>query len=129
MDTSQQVTELVGRWADAVLASDAEALAGLSTEDFTIVGPLGFVLDRERWLGSYAGGGLVTHQLHTKDLRVRGYGDTAVAIGEHTQRIEFQARPSGGDFRVTHIAVRRIDRWLLAGQHFCQIAPPPGAGR
>jgi ketosteroid isomerase-like protein len=127
MSVEKQINELVERWASAVLATDAGTLDALATDDFTIVGPLGFVLDKQQWLGAYRSGGLVTHMLITKDLRVRDYGEAAVAIGEHSQKIEFRGDPSGGDFRITHIAVRRGDEWLLAGQHFCQITPPPGA--
>ena len=44
--TDQQIRELGDRWVRAEVSADVDALAELSTEDFTLVGPLGFILDR-----------------------------------------------------------------------------------
>ena len=49
MTTGQQ-------WAAAEAAGDAGALADLVTDDFRLVGPVGFVLDRQQYLGRYQGG-------------------------------------------------------------------------
>lgn len=127
MDVGKQVRELTDRWAQAELDGDVAGLDALAADDFTLVGPLGFVLNKQAWLGRYRSGALATRTLTTKDLQVRGYGDTAVAIGQHAQKIEYGGNPSEGEFRITHIAVRQGDRWLLAGQHLSQIAAPPGA--
>lgn len=47
------------RWADAERRGDVEALDALLTDDFSAVGPYGFVLDKKRWLDRYVSGGLV----------------------------------------------------------------------
>ena len=47
--TDQQIRELGDRWVRAEVSADVDALAELSTEDFTLVGPLGFILDRSQW--------------------------------------------------------------------------------
>ena len=126
--TDTEIRELEARWAAAETAGDTATLADLTVDDFTLVGPLGFVLDRDQWLRRYEGGGLVTHQLDWTDLRVRDYGDTAVVIGLHTQKASFNGNPADGSFRATHVAVRRDGRWRLAGQHLSPVgAPPPFA--
>jgi hypothetical protein len=71
------------------------------------VGPLGFVLNRQQWLGRYRGGDLVTHELTWDDVEVRDDGGCAVAVGRHTQRASFRGNPADGAFRATHIAVAR----------------------
>jgi hypothetical protein len=55
-DTTTEIRELGRRWVDAELRGDADALAALSVADFTLVGPLGFVLTREQWLDRYRSG-------------------------------------------------------------------------
>jgi ketosteroid isomerase-like protein len=119
--------ELSRRWAAAELSSDADTLDTLATDDFTLVGPLGFVLDRQQWLDRYRNGDLVTSSLVWDQVQVRDYGDVAVAVGVHTQEAAYRGQPADGRFRATHIAVRSGGRWLLAGIHMSPIAAPPGA--
>lgn len=122
-----EITELGRRWAAAEVQGDTDTLDELTVDDFTLVGPLGFILDKKQWLDRYRSGQFVTHELDWRDVVVRSYGDTAVAIGIQEQRAAYQGRPSDGKFRVTQILVRRDDRWRLAGVHLSPIAAPPGA--
>lgn len=123
--TDETVREFGRRWADAEQRGDAAALDAMSTEDFTLVGPLGFILDKQQWLDRYRTGGLVTRTLAWDEVSVRDYGDAAVAVGRHTQRAEYQGHPADGSFRSTHILVRRGGQWLLASQHLSPIGGPP----
>ena len=54
--THNEIRELGRRWADAEQRGDADALSALAVEDFTLVGPLGFVLDKQQWLDRYRSG-------------------------------------------------------------------------
>jgi ketosteroid isomerase-like protein len=121
------ITELGRRWAAAEVQGDTDTLDELAVDDFTLVGPLGFVLDRKQWLDRYRSGQFVTTELNWHDVTVRDYGDCAVVIGIQEQRAAYQGRPSDGKFRVTQILVRTDGRWRLAGIHLSPIAPPPGA--
>jgi ketosteroid isomerase-like protein len=126
--THDQIRELGRRWADAEERGDADALSALTVEDFTLVGPLGFVLDKQQWLDRYRSGDFVTHSLQWDDVSVRDYGTAAIAIGRQTQRAAYRGAASDGQFRITHVAVRTGDAWLLAGIHLSPIATPPGRG-
>jgi ketosteroid isomerase-like protein len=128
--SSNEILEFGGRWVQAEQRGDVAALDGMAVEDFTLVGPLGFVLDREQWLARYQTGDLVTKSLNWDQVSVREYGDTAVAIGVHTQQAEFKGNPADGSFRATHILVRREGSWRLAGIHLSPMGgPPPFAPR
>jgi ketosteroid isomerase-like protein len=122
---TDQVMELARHWANAERASDADALERLLADDFLLVGPLGFMLDKTQYLGSRRSGDLRHESLVWDDVHVRGYGDAAVAVGVQTQRTTFQGRDASGRFRVTQVAIRRGDRWILAGLHYSPIAQPP----
>jgi ketosteroid isomerase-like protein len=123
--TDAQIRELGRRWVEAEQGGDDSALQDMSTDDFTMVGPAGFVLDRSQWLQRYRSGELVTRTLIWDQLAVRDYGDTAVVIGVHTQQASYQGKPVDGAFRATHIAIRREEKWLLAGIHLSPIGGPP----
>ncbi|GEL20676.1 nuclear transport factor 2 family protein [Pseudonocardia asaccharolytica] len=127
--TVEEIHELGRRWAEAEQRGDTPSLDAMTTDDFTLVGPLGFVLDRGQWLQRYRGGELVTRSLVWNEVEVRDYGDAAVAVGRHTQQASYQGNPVDGQFRATHVAVRRDGRWLLAGIHLSPIGGPPPFAR
>ena len=118
------ILELGRQWANAERAEDTDALELLLADDFLLVGPLGFMLDKTQYLGSRRSGDLRHESLVWDDVHVRGYGDAAVAVGAQTQRTTFQGREASGRFRVTQVAIRRGDRWILAGLHYSPIAQP-----
>ncbi|HTE56886.1 MAG TPA: nuclear transport factor 2 family protein [Kofleriaceae bacterium] len=122
----EELQELEERRRQAELRGDAAALDALSTDDLRLVGPVGFVIDKKQWLDGYRSGALVVESLTWDEVEVREYGDTAVAIGLQTQEAAYRGAPAAGRFRVTHVAVRRDGRWLLAGLHFSPVAAPPG---
>jgi ketosteroid isomerase-like protein len=123
-DTAQQITELGQRFADAQQRGDADALESLLAGDFKLVGPVGFVLDKEQWIEQHRSGALQVSELRWDEVDVRDYGDTAVAIGHQSQEATYQGHPAGGEFRVTQLAVRRNGGWALAGMHLSPIAQP-----
>jgi ketosteroid isomerase-like protein len=122
---TDQILDLGQRWAAAERASNTDALEPLLADDFVLVGPLGFVLDKAQYLGSRRSGDLQHESLVWEDVRVRVYGDAAVAIGSQTQRSTYQRRDASGRFRVTQIAVRRGDRWTIVGLHYSPITQSP----
>jgi ketosteroid isomerase-like protein len=122
-----QVLELGQQWAAAEASGDADQLDRLLGDDFILVGPLGFVLDKQQYLGSRRSGDLKHASLTWEDVTVRVYGEAALAVGSQTQRSTYQGRDASGRFRVTQIAVRRPGGWQMVGLHYSPIAPPPGS--
>ncbi|HLZ68431.1 MAG TPA: nuclear transport factor 2 family protein [Dehalococcoidia bacterium] len=123
-NAADQVRELGRRWADAEQRNDTAALDGLLTPDFKAFGPRGFVLDRQQWLDRLRSGDLVMRSLTLDEVEVRAHGMMAIAIGRESQQAAYRGGPADGQFRVTQIAIRDGDRWLLAG---CTSAPSPAA--
>jgi uncharacterized protein (TIGR02246 family) len=128
-DTEEQVQRLGQRWAQAEARGDAGALSPLLADDFVLVGPLGFMLDKQQYLGSRLSGDLRTESLAWEDVRVRAYGDAAIAVGSQTQRSTYQGRDASGRFRVTQVAVQQNGRWVIAGIHLSPIAQPQAPGK
>jgi ketosteroid isomerase-like protein len=118
------IEELEARWAQAEIAGDVSTLDAMAAEDFMLVGPFGFVLDKTQWLDRYRSGDLVTTQLDWKDTQVREMGDTALVIGIHDQKAAYRGTPSDGRFRSTHIWVRQDGQWRLAGTQLSPIGRP-----
>jgi ketosteroid isomerase-like protein len=125
MTARTDVLDLVGHWAAAEQDNDAEALDKLLAGDFVGVGPLGFVLDRDQWLVRFDNG-LENRAFAVEDPQVRDYGTAAVVVGVLAQETSFQGRDNSGRFRLTLVAVRPDDRWLLANAHVGMLQQPAG---
>ena len=127
--TTAQIRDVGARWVDAELAADVDTLDALATDDFRLVGPFGFVLDKEQWLDRYRSGDFSTATLDWRDVDVREYGDSAVAIGIQAQEAAYKGSPSNGEFRISHVFVRDGGAWRIASMQLSPtaFAPPPGA--
>ncbi|HEX3831719.1 MAG TPA: nuclear transport factor 2 family protein [Solirubrobacteraceae bacterium] len=125
----QPLDDLDRRWTEAEVGGDTATLDGLATDDFTLVGPAGFVLSKQQWLDRYRDGDLRMQALRFEGAATRVYGDTALTIGRQIQEADYHDRPVNGEFRVTRVAVRDDSGWRLAGLHLSPIAGPPAGAR
>ena len=125
MTATTDVLDLVGRWAAAEQDNDAGRLDGLLADDFVGVGPLGYVLGRDQWLGRFANG-LENRSFAVEEAQARDYGAAAVVVGVLAQDTSYQGRDNSGRFRLTLVAVRPADRWLLASAHIGMLQQPAG---
>lgn len=123
-DRSRQVEEFVREWAAAEQRGDAAFLEGALTDDFVGVGPLGFMLNKQQWLGRFAGG-LSYESFALEEVEARFYGETAVVTGRQRQAGGFQGNDVGGKFRASLVLVEEEGRWLLACWHASPIAGAP----
>ena len=123
-DRSRQLEKFAREWAAAEQREDAAFLEGALTDDFVGIGPLGFMLSKEQWLGRYAGG-LSYESFAVDDVEARFYGKAVVATCRLSQAGEFQGNDVTGEFRATLIFAEREGRWLLAGLHLSPIAGAP----
>jgi ketosteroid isomerase-like protein len=123
--SQDQVLDLGRRWAEAELRADVETLDSLLDPDFVCVGPLGFVLDKEQYLAGRRSGDLKQEAFAWEDVRVRVYGDAAVAVGSQIQQTTYQGHDASGRFRGTQVFVRSNDGWVMVSLHLSPIGQPP----
>lgn len=127
MTASPEILDLVHRWADAEQGNDPGLLDGLLTDDFVGVGPVGFVITRDVWLGRFERG-LDNHAFRVADPQVRDYGNAAVVVGVLDQETLVKGTDSSGRFRVTLVAVRPGESWLIANVHLGPLQFPGRSG-
>jgi ketosteroid isomerase-like protein len=125
-ETRTEIKALLTRFAEAQRLSDVDDLSGLLTEDFKLVGPLGFVVPKQEWLEKFRTYMLQIQSLEWDeiDIRTHAYAHFAIAIGRLTQAATFAQKPADGEFRVTAIAIGHGTSWHLAGAHYSPIAAP-----
>ncbi|MGH3240545.1 MAG: nuclear transport factor 2 family protein [Spirillospora sp.] len=126
-EPTQEVLDLVRRWAAAEQNNDADALDEILDGEFTGVGPVGFVLGRKQWMERFRKG-LTNRAFAVEDPQIRTFGDAAVVIGVQVQETEVKGNDSSGRFRVSLVAARRDDRWVLANVHIGPLTYPAAQG-
>jgi ketosteroid isomerase-like protein len=123
-DRTRRLEGFIRQWADAEEREDVAFLRESLTDDFVGIGPLGFMLTKDQWLGRYEGG-LSYESFALDEVAVRFYGGAAVATCRQSQSGEFRGNDASGEFRATLIFAEQEGRWLLAGLHLSPIAGAP----
>jgi hypothetical protein len=124
--TTDEISKLLEGFVEAQRLSDLDTLSELLSDDFKLVGPLGFVVPKRQWLEQFRTGALQIESLEWDevDIRTYDYANFAIAIGKLTQAATYAQNRSDGRFRVTLIAIGHGVTSHLAGAHYSPIAAP-----
>jgi uncharacterized protein (TIGR02246 family) len=119
----QEIRRLLDELAAAHLHNDGAAFDRLRADDYAFTTADGRFLDKAQMTlqpGDFA----LTAYTH-EDVRVRVYGDAAVATGGLTLAGTFRGRPRDGHHRWTRVFVKRDGRWQLVANQLTPIATAP----
>ena len=121
--TRTEIKALLTRFAEAQRVANVDDLSGTLTDDFKLVGPLGFIVRKHEWLEQFRTGVLRIEALEWDeiDIRTHAYAYFAIAIGRLTQAATYARKPADGQFRVTAIVIGSGTTWHLAGAHYSPI--------
>src|SRR5947199_10568099 len=123
--TEAEALDLVEEWRKAELGGDVAALDRLLAADFLGIGPRGFVLNKEAWLGRHASGDFKYLSMEPRDPILRRYTDSAILLVTEESKSTYKGQPvSVGPLRATYTFVRPRGSWPRAGAHY---SPIPGA--
>jgi ketosteroid isomerase-like protein len=114
------VREMQDRFDRAELAADRDTLRDLIAEDFLSIGPRGFVLDKQQWIGRHDE--FRYEQLETSEMDVRRYGDTAVVRNVQRNRATYKDEQVTLTVRVGQVWVRQQQGWRMAAIQFSPMA-------
>lgn len=109
-----QIRALVERWAELERTQDADGFADLLTEEFTGIGPVGFVLNATQWADRHRDGLLINHAFDVADLDIARYGDVAVVHAVESQRTTARGHENNGSFRAGLTMIKDGGAWRIA---------------
>src|SRR3989442_14357589 len=78
--TEADVLERAEEWRKAELQGDVAVLDRILAADFIGIGPRGFVLNKQAWLGRHASGDFKYLSLEQRDPILRTYPDPAILL-------------------------------------------------
>lgn len=117
----------VSEWLAAERDGDMAALDRLLAEDFTGVGPYGFILSRQEWLQRHVAGDLKYETLDLDEVQTRHYGGVDVVIARQRARGDYRGTKLPEDLRATLLVVGEPEGQRLAGVQYSFMAGTPGA--
>jgi len=123
----QAIEEFLTAWAAAEQAGDAATLETQLADDFTAVGPLGFILTKQAWLSRYRQGDLTYQAFSLSEVNPRTVGGAAIVTARDNTRGSYQGHPIPEAVRATLVLVSDTGSGKIAAIHMSFIAGTPGA--
>lgn len=117
IDLVKHLNELGAKWAEAMVANDADRIGGFMADEWVIVSERG-VSGKEHFL-SFVRSGQLTHSRFEMigDARIKIYGDTAVLTGRVVNTAQFGGQEFEADEWTTDVFIKRGGQWLCVLSH------------
>lgn len=116
------VKKLVADLAAALSKNDTAALDKIYSDDYTLVTQTGDVATKKERLDGIKSGDLKFENIAFNDVKVRSYGDSAVAIANSSGKSTNKGKVQDTGFRITFVANKTKDGWRLVSAH---LSPMP----
>ena len=116
-DTEAVLMKMERDAAAALVKKDFAGFASVLSEDAAFTGPDGAVQTKAQLLADFKSGALVIESTVISDMKVRVFGESAVATYTTTDKGKSKGRDISGRYRWTDTFVRRGGKWqIVAGQ-------------
>jgi ketosteroid isomerase-like protein len=99
--------------AAALVKGDLAAFGSVFADDATLTGPDGVVQTKAQLLADLKSGALSIQSSEIGDLKVRVFGDTALATYMTTDKGKYKDRDISGRYRWSDFLVHRGGKWLI----------------
>jgi ketosteroid isomerase-like protein len=122
-EAEHYITESERQWAESVASGDRSVIQRILADDFIGVDPKGQHYDKAKMISETADGPKYFVSNHLNDIKIRFYGDSAVAQGNESWERKNGER---GRFVWTDTWIRRNGQWQIVAAEDL-IAPEPGS--
>ena len=112
-DVEATVMKMERDATDALIKHDLAAFGSIFADDAAFVGPDGAVQTKEQLLADVKSGALVIESSEITDMKVRVFGESAIATYMTTDKGNYKGQDISGQYRWTDVFVRRGDKWQI----------------
>ena len=121
-DTEQAIKKLEGEWANALVKRDQAVIDRIVSSDWMLADAEGNLVGKAKADADLKSGAIAFEAVHNDELKVRVFGETAIAYGLVTQKIKFEGKETSGQYRFTDVFIRRDGRWQAISTHLSRVA-------
>jgi ketosteroid isomerase-like protein len=107
------VKKLIADLATTLSNNDFAALDKIYANDYTLVTQNGDITNKAERIAQIKSGDLKFENVAFSDVKVRSYGDTAVAIANSSGKNILKGKTTTTNFRITFVANKTKDGWRL----------------
>ncbi len=113
---------LQDRVNQALLSSDWETLDGLVAPDAQIIGPKGFLISRDVWIGVHREAAYEQVRLEVTESAVHAYDNGGVRIDSVESECRYNGELITGSFRVSQAWMTDRGRWQLVAMQYTALS-------
>jgi ketosteroid isomerase-like protein len=115
----KEITRLEEELTQTEMNVDVEGLDRIYADDIMVTAPIGICVDKPAVMNEVrqAAEKAVVGRYDKEDLRVRGYGDTAVSSYRMTAEAVFEGTAIKRQLCITNVWMKRNDRWQIVARH------------
>jgi len=118
------VTQIERDWANALVKADTAALDRIQAADYVFTDQDGQMHTKAQGIADFQSGAQKFESFILDDLKVRVFGDSAVAHVLDTEKSTYKGKDTSGQYRWTDVFVKRGGRWQAVASHGSKVAPP-----
>ena len=120
----QELTRMEREFGEAMTRRDTATLDRLMADDFAAINPLGRELTKAQVVAQITSPDYDLDSIRNEDIRVRVFGDAAVATARAVAKGRYKGQDASGQVRYMRVWIRRQGRWQAVAAHAAPIAPP-----
>jgi ketosteroid isomerase-like protein len=118
-----EIKKLERDWAQGVMKDGATAVDQYEADDIVSTDPSGRVTDKAQDKMDLSSGDLKFQSLEPSDVKVRVYGNTAVATGTSTVKGTYKGSDISAMYRFTDTWVKRNGKWQAVASQGTKVQP------
>ena len=115
----QEIIKLEEELTRTEASLDVAALDRIYADDIMVTAPIGIVVDKPAVMNEVRlAASKATVETYDKDnLKVRAYGDTAVASYRMTLKGQFEGQEISRQLQITNVWLKRQGNWQIVSRH------------
>ncbi len=125
-NVEQEILRLEEELRQAEMQLDIATLDRTYADDIMVTAPVGIVVDKSAVMAEVreAASKAKLEACNKDDIKVRAYGDTAVASYRFTIKGKYEATDVSRQFQITDVWMKREGQWQVVARHTASIEQP-----
>jgi uncharacterized protein (TIGR02246 family) len=112
-NVEQAIFKMESDWADSFVKNDMSVTERITADDYSFINSAGETQTKSQLVEMFKSGTYKITYLDLDNLKVRVFGDTAVATYGQTEKSEYKGKDNSGHYVYTDVWVKRDGNWLI----------------